>query len=121
MKKLFLILIGLSLFECSKYGSNFQVSSQRNFPIDSVIISNGFNSSAIYGLQKNKDYNTFLDFKTKRDTLISDGSYTIKVYQGNKLKEFLNFGYYSNGIPSSSSGFRIEIKNDTILIDEFWD
>jgi len=121
MKKLLLILAGLFLCACSKFGSNFQLSSQRDFPIDSVVISNGFNSTAIYGLQKNKDYNAFLDFKTKRDILIGDGFYTIEVYQGNKLKEFLNFGYYSNGIPSSSSGFRIEIKNDTILINEFWD
>lgn len=119
MKKILSSLILLSFFACSSFGTEFQVSSQRDSQIDSVIISNGFNDIKLYNLSNDKKYQSFLDFTKKNDTLIGDGVYNIEVYQRNRPDRILNFGYYSNGIPSS--GFKVVIQMDTILIDEVWD
>lgn len=119
MKKLLSSLVLLSFFACSSFGTEFQVSSQRDSQIDSVIISNGFNEIKLYNLSSDKKYRSFLDFRKRNETTIGDGVYNIEVYQRNRPDKILNFGYYSNGIPLS--GFKVVIQVDTILIDEVWD
>ncbi|KKL85196.1 hypothetical protein LCGC14_1957140, partial [marine sediment metagenome] len=95
--------------------------NKRLTSIDSVVLSNGFNNTVIYNLKPNENYKAFLDFEKEKDTVISDGSYSIQVYQNKDKEQILNFGYYSNGSPSSSLRFKLVIENDTISVNESWD
>jgi len=45
----------------------------------------------------------------------NDGSYSLLTFKNGKIDRQINFGYYSNGYPLDQK-FKINIKNDTIII-----
>ncbi len=48
----------------------------------------------------------------------ADGAYMVKVFNNGKVIKETGFGYYTNGA-SLDYGFKIEIKNDTIIINHY--
>lgn len=115
MKKyLYVILLSLILNGCSNFGTNFIIENKTSSKIDSLVISNGFNSVAIDKLNINEKTIIFLDF-TKNKTN-ADGNYSIK-YKLNNKYSVSPFGYYTNGIPLSEE-INIQILEDTIIIKD---
>lgn len=112
----FLIMI-LLLTSCShKVIADFQVTNNTEFDIDSLKIEPNINEATKYiSLKKGE----MVEYKSDMTTIAKvDGGYTISfIIDGeNKVQ---NFGYYTNGNPLPFEEItKIEIKNDTILIEQ---
>lgn len=116
--KLFKYIFISILFTSCKYGTHFEVQNNTKSNIDSLIITNGFNSLKFYNIAPNDKEKGILDF-SKNNGSNNDGNYKINISSMNYYR-YQFFGYYSNGTPSESK-FKIMIENDTILINEYFD
>jgi len=119
MKPFKYILFSISFFlliSC-KYGADFEIQNNTKSNIDSVIVTNGFNSFKLYNIKFNNKKEGFLDFKKNNPK--HDGQYIMQLFIKDSIKRKA-FGYYSNGSPSGSK-FKIMIENDTILVNEYFD
>ncbi|TYB78799.1 hypothetical protein [Bizionia myxarmorum] len=112
MKNSLFILFIFALITSCSYGVDFEIQNNTNTQIDSLTITNGFNTVKIFDLKPQEIYKTFLDFKEYNPK--QDGSFGVHVYSENSVRAEL-FGYYSNGIPLTKS-YKLEIKKDTILV-----
>ncbi|WP_242130822.1 hypothetical protein [Aestuariivivens marinum] len=100
-----------------QYGVNFNIENKTPNNIDSLIISNGFNSIKLLDIELNAEKQGFLDFNKENPNL--DGSFYIEIFSKESIRK-KGFGYYSNGGPSNSC-FNIKIEKDTIIIKEIFD
>ncbi|RTY86203.1 hypothetical protein [Flavobacterium sp. GT3R68] len=116
MKKLVsLILVFLSLIITScKFGTTFEVENKTNLALDSLSISNGFNTVYAHKMDKNEKISLFLNFKNNNTK--SDGNFVVKYKANNKQRKTM-FGYYSNGMPSDEN-VKIQIYKDTVIIGD---
>ena len=101
MKSFKYILISISVFLLTscKYGVDFEIQNSNKSNIDSVIVTNGFNSLKFYDITLNEKKEGFLDFKKNNPK--HDGQYIMQLYINDSIKSKA-FGYYSNGGPSGS-------------------
>jgi len=119
IKKYFTHLALIILSSCgADKVANFEIINQSRETIDSVKVS----CSGTNYLQKSKSEKILLGEKSNIILKMNgidrvDGNYYIEIFQKSKQRS-KDFGYYSNGVPTNSI-YRLEIKNDTILIKEF--
>jgi hypothetical protein len=102
------------LLNSCKYGVDFEVLNNHQSNIDSLIITNGFNSLKFNTIKFNESKKGFLDFK--KNSPKHDGQYIIQLFLKDIVKRKA-FGYYSNGGPINSF-YKISIQKDTIIISE---
>ena len=98
--------------------ANFEIINQTSETIDSVKVScsgtNYFQKSKSEKILPGEKSNIILKMNGVDRV---DGNYYIEIFKNNKQRS-KDFGYYSNGVPTNST-YRLEIKNDTILIKEY--
>lgn len=119
MKKVYSILT-LSVLLCNCYNGNsnsFKIVNNSDYLLTNLIISNGKDTITLDSLlsQEHKKIELLFSKLPKHD-----GGYSINFLRCKNdtiIKDYKNFGYYSNGMPSGSI-YRITIENDTILISE---
>ncbi|MBO0324183.1 hypothetical protein J0X14_17875 [Muricauda sp. CAU 1633] len=109
------LLCSLSfLWVSCDYGVDFEVQNETDKNIDSLIITNGFDSLKLYDIDSGEKKLGFLDFNKK--TPKQDGAYTVQLFtKDSSIKK--PFGYYSNGLPLVDS-YVIILKKDSIYIKE---
>lgn len=113
MRNIYLFLASSLMISCSKFGVEVTINNDSGSPLDSAIVTNGYDVVSFIKLGSDEKSTDFLQFSDKVKT---DGSYGVKIFKNGQVRIF-PFGYYSNGIPSSES-FKINIENDTINVDE---
>ncbi len=116
MKKIIhLFIIYTIITSCidEKKHVNFHISNSNYNHIADVKVSNGVNDILIDTIMPNMTKSITLNF---RGVPKVDGGYSLS-YTLNSEKLVKNFGYYSNGVPSTSE-FEIYILQDTIQIKE---
>ena len=111
---LFLFLAIIILISC-KYGTDITVENKSDSIIDSIIVQSDFNKIKIKKLEKDELDTFFIDFKNSNHK--GDGIFGIQLFNNRKMYN-QQFGYFSNGVPSSND-FYISIYNDTIIIDRY--
>lgn len=113
-----LILLNFAFISCSDKKVEFKVFNNTNNILDSLMISssgtNYLEKSKILNLKPNTSSNILLDLANVEKT---DGNYYLEVYL-QKASRKMAFGYYSNGVPTASGMYEINIMKDTILIKE---
>mgnify|MGYP003624385019 FL=1 len=114
-RKVLFCFLSLLLASC-QYGINFEVQNDTNNNIDSLVITNGFNSLKLYNIKLKEKKEGFLDFNKNNPK--HDGLHNIQLFMQNSIIR-KSFGYYSNGIPSVKS-YKLIIKNDTIIIKDIY-
>lgn len=115
MKFVKFLSIFVIMMSCNTFTSvKFTLINKRDNLIDSIKISNSYDDVVLHKLKINQKMYSTLVFGDSIPR--GDGNYFIESYSNNEIQS-TNFGYFSNGIPSNSS-FSIEIKNDTIIVDE---
>lgn len=109
------LLFSLSfLWTSCEYGVDFEVQNDTEKNIDSLVITNGFDSLKLFDIDSEEKKRGFLGFN--KNTPKQDGAYTIQLFtKGFSIKK--PFGYYSNGLPMAGS-YHIIIKKDSIYIEE---
>ncbi|RZJ64086.1 MAG: hypothetical protein EOO45_19275 [Flavobacterium sp.] len=115
--KYLLLLFLITICSCKgREEINFEIHNDSLIDYDSIVIT---------GLGKLKFDNIKSGCKTKgvldysRSKTKTDGGYEIKLYSNDSIKNH-DFGYYSNGIPSSTHMI-ITIAKDTINVKEIYD
>ena len=100
------------LFYSCQRETSFSIKNKTSKLIDSIKITNGYDSLIIKNIEKNEV--KILDFQFTDSTPNHDGTFHIEVYPQKRVK---SFGYYTNGIQPNTHFF-IEIKEKAIFIEE---
>lgn len=115
MKERFLIVLSLlCLISCTSNGVEFTVTNDTKEKIDSVFITNYYDTIRINEINKSISKSGTMKFSDKVQK--GDGNYFIKVYANDVIKDTV-FGYISNGI-SSSSKYKIKYSEKYFDIEE---
>lgn len=113
MKKVILFFIPFAFLSCTN-SVNFTLKNNSSKEIDSLIVTNNFDTIKINNLKVNSIMSKELIFLKKQPK--SDGNYRINIYN-NGIKQDTTFGYLSNGLPVNSK-FTIEIVEKGFIIIE---
>lgn len=106
MKK---IITSCSIFfivSCSNNSVNFKLKNSSYNKIDSLIITNNFDSIKINNLIVNSEI--FKELKFLKEQPKNDGNFRIIIYKNRTIQD-TTFGYFSNGIPLNKEIY-VEIK-----------
>lgn len=117
MKKLFYIMLLLSLSNCIKNKPTYSFTNKSNYVIDSLIIytDKKCTSSILKNIKKGDTVDGEITFCNNST---NDGSYGIKFFSNGKLVKQTAFGYFTNG-GSLNSSFELVLSNDnTLLVNE---
>jgi len=112
MKNIKYITLIVILFYACQTKTSFLVKNKTPNLLDSIKVTNGYDSLIIRKIEKN-EIKTF-NFQFTDLTPNYDGTFYIEVYPEKRVK---SFGYYSNGIQPNTQFF-IEIKESSISVEE---
>lgn len=113
----FIVLLLISLFSCKdllKKEVRITIINKTENHIDSLVVTNWIQEAKVNRINKNDSIEFNLGFENNKAN--GDGSYAVSYFLNDKI-HLEDFGYYSNGIPTSST-YRIEIYSDTLIIKE---
>ena len=112
MKYLFLFIV-LLFYQC-RTAEKYIIKNRTDQPIDSLIVSNGFDKIKFEKILPSQFKTGYLDFEKVPNW---DGIYFIYIWSENRQRSRL-FGYYTSGIPSYSKCV-ITVRKDTIEFHEY--
>lgn len=118
MKKIIIVFLTI-LISCTscllRDNPIIKIKNETSVTIDSLeVFAYPTNKTVFRNIKPNEKRNGIISFKNIPKT---DGGIGAIIYNNNKSK-FVGLAYYTNGA-SLSYGFKITIKNDTILVEDF--
>lgn len=115
MKKLFVIILVLSLSSCFKHkekGIDFEIKNESELTIKEIkfYTSEKTTIAEFHKIEPNESTTSFLAMKNNQ----SDGGYVLEFTRSDGQKEISSNGYYTNGSPLDRK-ISLVVKKDTIL------
>lgn len=113
MKKTLISFSILTLLSCTN-SVDFNLKNASLNKIDSMVVTNNFDSITINELKVNSEISKELSFLKKQPK--NDGNYKVTIFKNGTSKD-TTFGYFSNGMPLNKR-FNIEISERGFVINE---